>query len=192
MENRWLSSDITGVLYLEMILLYLDVPTLFICRNEIGRRFLTLCLDEEDGCYIMAEVTEQDVISMLEQRSTMEEVFRSSKSGNIYMTEYDEQSRKFNVREIPAAEVAAEDLPEQGIYFTVRNTKLDKYLKELKRDRITFFEKCTSEKMIYRHSNVKDARAYRLAEEDGKAFHKVITDVSIKEDGFELMKYLIA
>ena len=191
MRGSWLASDVTGVLEQEMILLHLDVPVLFVCRNEAGRKFLTLCLDEEEGCYIMAELVDNDIVQMLEKQCTIEETFRKSRNNVMYMTTYNLEKKRFDVEVIQVDDVLDEDLPDKGAFFTVSNNKIERYLKKLKEDRISFFDGCTSEKMVYSCSNKLDKRPYEESSSiiSSKA---VMKEKFEQRDLFEPMKYLIA
>lgn len=94
MEKEWIRIKGFGKLEVEIVLVTFDVPILFVCKDSEKKCYLVMCFDEDDGEYVIVEESTSNIIQMLENRKTMEEVFRDATKQKIYFTKYDFVEKK--------------------------------------------------------------------------------------------------
>lgn len=138
MQKKWIELEEFGALAVEQVLVSFDVPILFVCKNQNGKRFLALCIDDEEGNYVIAEVTTSNLMGMLNNEITMEYVFRYAVNHTLYITEYDFNEKKFCVKHEDSFFVNEELLPEKGAYFELNNEKIQKYCWNLKENKVLY------------------------------------------------------
>lgn len=134
MGEKWIDLKKFGILYREIDLVIFDVPLLFVCKNESQERKLVLCLDEELGEYIVANVNNSLLLDMLRNKITMEQVFRKSMNGKLIHINYNFDECSFESFEENVSEVNAENLPDVGTYFELCNDKIELYEQLLEND----------------------------------------------------------
>ena len=78
MGKKWLNLVETGQLYLEQILVTFNIPILFVCHGFENRKYLCLNVDEEVETTVIAETDSETLLAMLQNKLTMETVFRNS------------------------------------------------------------------------------------------------------------------
>ncbi len=138
MRKEWIELEGFGSLAVEQVLVSFDVPILFVCENQNGKRFLTLCIDDEEGRYVIAEVLTSNLIGMLNNDITMEYVFRQAVNHILYVTEYDFDKEKFNIESEDSLSVSKEILPKEGMYFELNNEKIRQYCRDLRGDKVLY------------------------------------------------------
>lgn len=131
MGRKWIELEGIGKLEIEVVLVTFDVPVLFICQNEKEQRYLTMCVDEDEGIYTLVQTEKSFILQMLENKMTMEHVFRIAKNGKIFLTNYDFKNCVFGVTAHNAADFDKEYLPKEGEYFELCNDKILAYKEKL-------------------------------------------------------------
>ena len=152
MGREWINLNNIGTLEVEIVLVTFDVPILFVCKNSADRRFLVLCLDEEEGKYAIAEQSINNLILMLDNKKTMEYVFRSAKNNVIFLSEYDFDSQEFIFIEHDAKTIDKELLPKEGACFELSNEKIIRYKETLR----GIIPVCSKEETRYRVIKLND------------------------------------
>lgn len=115
------------ILYREQNLIECQVPIFFVCIDDIGQRYLVINLDFEDDEYLIAKVTNTDIVDMLQGKIQMRVPFEKSK--NIYSVYAGENFEKDKVIKKNFSDINEEDLPERNAYFTIGSDKeLEDYI----------------------------------------------------------------
>lgn len=113
MNGKILFSVEGTFLYLEQVLVTFDVPIFYVCRDTLGCRYSVLCLDSDEGEYLISQVSRENLIDMLEDRITLRDFAKAGTStwrvrcGESYDSDVSER-----LKVIPE-----EDLPESGAYY---------------------------------------------------------------------------
>ncbi len=136
--NKLLCFKINGMcLYKEIDLLNYQVPIFFVCIDDYGNRYLVLCIDIDEYEYIIAKVTDNQLKSMLEEKVEMRDVFLNTTE--IYHVVSASDINDDIVELVNADNLAKEDLPDEGAYFTIKNNIIDSYLCKLRNSYIDIF-----------------------------------------------------
>ena len=94
MGKEWIKIKETGQLYLEKVIVSFDIPILFVCNDFENRKYLCLNIDDEIGTTIIAETDNKMLLNMLQDKVTMEYVFRNALNDRIMVAEYDSINKK--------------------------------------------------------------------------------------------------
>lgn len=133
MEKKWLNLGETGQLYLEQILVTFDIPILFVCNGFENRKYLCLNVDEEVGTTVIAETDNETLLAMLQNKLTMEAVFRNSFNNSLVIAEYDTTNDEIVTQIKNSKEISEDFLPTKGEFFEFSNQKIQKYITSLKK-----------------------------------------------------------
>lgn len=68
MQKEWINIKETGQLYLEKILVSLNIPILFVCHNSKDKKYLCLNINDETGETIIALTNNSFLIDMLQKK----------------------------------------------------------------------------------------------------------------------------
>lgn len=68
MQKEWINIKETGQLYLEKILVSLNIPILFVCHNSKEKKYLCLNINDETGETIIALTNNSFLIDMLQKK----------------------------------------------------------------------------------------------------------------------------
>lgn len=134
MGEKWIEIIDYGILYREIDLVTFDVPLLFVCLDKKKCRKLVLCIDEEQGEYIIANVNAKLLLNLLKNENTMEQVFRDSDEGTMLYVYYDFECSAFRLKSMPVDEVSANMLPDSGAFFELNNRKISEYIDVLENE----------------------------------------------------------
>lgn len=115
-------------LYTEKILAEFEVPLLFICKDDSNRRFTALCVDSETGKYIVVESRISDIIDMIQNTITMQELFMNSKNGVAWVIETGDNFEEDKVYEVKIDQIPKEDLPVEGAFYEVYTSNIHDYV----------------------------------------------------------------
>lgn len=132
MKKEWVFFKQLGELYVEQVLVQMDVPIFFICVNEAMERFACLTIDDEIGQYIVKRVELKELIETIENQITLYDLFKNGKEKLLYLTEYDFDNQIMNDKIINTNDISDEYLPKKGEYFEFVSDKIEKYIKYLK------------------------------------------------------------
>lgn len=132
MEREWINIKEIGQLYLEKILVSLNIPILFVCHNSEDKKYLCLNINDETGETIIALTNNSFLIDMLQKRITMEEIFRKSLDNDIIIAVYDYENEEIISKREKAEILSKDKLPKKGEYFDFCSKEIDEYLSCLK------------------------------------------------------------
>lgn len=154
MGKEWIKIKETGQLYLEKILVTFDIPILFVCHDFENRKYLCLNIDDENGTTVIAETDNEMLVAMLQDKVTMESVFRKAANGKLFIAMYDLENEEI-VTQIQNSEELSEDfLPQKEAFLELNNQLIYDYLEILKKQLIKINnEKFYENKTIIIHSN---------------------------------------
>lgn len=114
-------------LYCEQILIFCDLPLLFICVDEKENHYIVLCSDSENLDYIISKVSVFEILNLLNKKITMREIFvQSSEKWRIKTAELKENDLIEKVNSFSDSE-----LPDENVYFEIFDEKLFEYKKNL-------------------------------------------------------------
>lgn len=132
MGKEWIKIKEIGQLYLEKVLVSFDKPILFVCTDYENRRYLCLDVEDDNERIIVAQVDVQRLVDMIENRVTMEEVFRTSTQNSLIVAEYDYANREIVSTSRSSQHIEEDSLPKKGAYFELWNDEIKMYNEFLK------------------------------------------------------------
>lgn len=133
MKKEWIRTKQTGQLFVEQILATLDIPIFFVCTNDEKKKYLCLCIDDEIGQYVVAEINTSLLIDMLEDKVPMEYAFRHSSDNSIIITEYDIDSQEIRTVVEHADEISKDLLPTPEAYLEKSDNAILAYSESLQK-----------------------------------------------------------
>jgi len=133
MGKKWLNLVETGQLYLEQILVTFNIPILFVCHGFENRKYLCLNVDEEVETTVIAETDSETLLAMLQNKLTMETVFRNSFNNSLIIAEYDTTNDEIVTQIKNSKEISEDFLPTKGEFFEFSNQKIKKYITSLEK-----------------------------------------------------------
>lgn len=148
MGKEWIKIKEIGQLYLEKVLVTFDFPILFVCVDYENRKYLCLNVDNETGKSVIVATDNKHLINMLNNKITMESVFRNSINGKVIIVEYDSHRNEIISYTEEAMVVSKSLLPKENAYFELRNVMIENYISYLYNQIIridigSFYEKKT-------------------------------------------------
>ena len=150
MAKKWIKLKETGQLYLEKVIVFFDIPILFVCNDFENRNYLCLNIDEEKGTTVIAETEIETLIAMLQDEKTMESVFREALNDKVIIAEYDEENGEIVTKIESAKEISEDFLPEKGALLEQKNQEIVEYISYLKKQIINVeFEHLFDKKTIF-------------------------------------------
>ena len=129
--KKWIEVNELGELYKEIDLVCFDVPLLFVCKDVTDKRYLILCIDEEEGQYLCLQISNQILLKMLNNHITMAETFKQPGTRDNFLISYNFSEHKFEGKYIDVKNVKSDMLPDEGAYFQLCNKKINEYIKIL-------------------------------------------------------------
>lgn len=139
--TKWIEVNNIGELYTEEVLVFFDVPLLFVCKDNKDKRYLILCIDEEEGRYLCSPTTNEWLLKLLTDEVPMAEVFRNPADGKNLLIDYD-FTKGFSSKYIDVSALTADMLPDENAYFKLKNQKITEYIEALQKEEDSIV--CTS------------------------------------------------
>jgi len=136
-KNKTLCYIIDGKeLYLdhslvEIILIEQDFPLLYVCTDNEGGTYLCLCIDPDDGEYLVAKTDSANIRNLTNGKISMRDAFRRSKKLTKVF------SRSSNISEdicqtVNYEDLSDNDLPKEGVCL-MDNDEMEKRKRGRKR-----------------------------------------------------------
>lgn len=125
---------INGVeLWLEQVLAEYDYPVLCTCIDKNNNRYLSLCSDPDKGKYIVAHISCEVLLKMLNNSITMIEAFKKADCIYGIVSNSDDPSEDI-VTILQFSKIDKDDLPDESAYFNLLSSEKDlrKYIERLK------------------------------------------------------------
>lgn len=132
--KKWIELEEIGCLYQEEILVFFDIPLLFVCKDEKNQRYLVLCEDEEEGIYIAVRCEKNDILQMLLGKVSMEQTFRKVEDGRVIKIEYNFDTSGFEYSYKAINDINEDELPDKDVLYKVTNEKIRRYIEKLKNE----------------------------------------------------------
>ena len=122
MNDKILCFKIDGNnLYLEISLIdFNEIPIFFLCRDDNGARYAVQCIDTEDLNYYVIQVSEKNILKLLNNTSTIREFITSSDK------KWEIQSRE-NIEDDIVKQIQMineEDLVDEGVFLSLNNKEV--------------------------------------------------------------------
>lgn len=137
MGKKWIRIKETGQLFLERVLVSFDIPILFVCTDYENRRYLCLNIDPETGKSVIALTDSRHLIAMMQNKVTMESVFRDSTDHKIVVAEYDTINDIINSYREEAPIIPVDMLPKKDELFDLTNKEIEDYILFLERNSLS-------------------------------------------------------
>jgi len=118
-RHEWIRLDQIGSLYQEMILIYFDVPELFVCKDTHGKRYLSLCLDPEEGQYLIAPISLKYLCELLTRKCKIRECFQYAMNKECFYTFYDKKTKSFAFDYLDSNTISDDILPDEDATYDV-------------------------------------------------------------------------
>lgn len=136
----------TGQLCLEKVIVFFDIPILFVCNDFENRKYLCVNVDEEKGTTVIAE-TEIGTLMLCFKIRRQWILFLEALNDRVIIAEYDEEI----VTQIESAKEISEDfLPEKGALLEQTKKEILEYSSYLKKQIINVeFEHLFDKKTIF-------------------------------------------
>lgn len=114
--SEWYHVDCLGDLKETEVLVYGNSPVLSVCTDQKGTKYLVETIDEFEGEFVIAKISDLDIEKMKNNEITMYETFRNS--DEILATTFGDN---FTLRSIryTGAEIPDELLPKRRAYLKV-------------------------------------------------------------------------
>lgn len=134
-------------LYVEKNIVTINIPLLFTCIDDNKQKYLVLCFDDENLHYLIAKTNNHDLIDMLNSSINMREPFKKSQKLWIVESSFDIKDDK--VLKVEYKSIPEENLPKKGAYLELKNSSIEKYIRELEREIGIFSEDIIIQKNKY-------------------------------------------
>jgi hypothetical protein len=112
--------------YTDMCLVRDEIPIFFTCIDDEERFYLALCTDMDIPQYCVIKVTTVQLNNMLQHVIAMKSVFTLQKECWI-VTPIDNNVEHDKVQKKKVADLAEDELPDEGAYFELFNDELKMY-----------------------------------------------------------------
>ena len=103
----------TGQLCLEKVIVFFDIPILFVCNDFENRKYLCVNVDEEKGTTVIAE-TEIGTLMLCFKIRRQWILFLEALNDRVIIAEYDEENEEIVTQIESAKEISEDFLPEKG------------------------------------------------------------------------------
>lgn len=122
--KKWIEVENLGVLFIEMVLVFLDYPVLFVvkCNNA---KYLVESLDYEEGVFLVSNISNSRLLQMLSGKIDMYNTVIDAR--RIYYVEYNKEKKDYCARIAKKESIPDEDLPEKNVFFTLNNVDIEEY-----------------------------------------------------------------
>jgi len=132
MNDKILCFKIDGNnLYLEISLIdFNEIPIFFLCRDDNGARYAVQCIDTEDLNYYVIQVSEKNILKLLNNTSTIREFITSSDK------KWEIQSRE-NIEDDIVKQIQMineEDLVDEGVFLSLNNKEVVAFKEKIKNE----------------------------------------------------------
>lgn len=131
MREEWFKFDKIGQMYIEKELVVGNEVVLFVCIDCEGKRYLFMTYDSYELEYVIAPITNRNIVLMLTNKITMEEAFRKS---DIIYKSMDKGNEAIDLEVFSSSGFDSEMLPVKGEYYELVPEFLNEYIDELNSD----------------------------------------------------------
>lgn len=116
-----------GDLVLEHMIFEAEYPVLFICKDNLDKKYICVCCDiRRTQRWIVSPISNVDLIKMLSDELTLRDAFLTKKSENSYLIEWNPQYPDTEtVTPVSVSEIPDKDLPTVGEYIEAEEGEYD-------------------------------------------------------------------
>lgn len=116
-----------NAVYLEKVLVdFNGAPIFFLCQDQQGRYYITLCYDTEDWKYLVVRTSDVSVFHLLHQESTIRKTILEQPQ--YWLVTAGETPAEDLVELHKIADIHTEILPEEGIYLQILTKEMQEYV----------------------------------------------------------------
>lgn len=161
----------------QMLVEYNDDPVFYICKSQTERYYVVLCVDVEEGNYIVINSKISDVLLMLYGYITMRELYKKVDSfWQVFVGKVidDDVVTKHNIEDIDTSV-----LPYEGEYYEILDKEVENYARKLENSLLNNKNKLLDESLEY------------IIEKSCKMLTKLVTNKDFVEDISECTEKLV-
>lgn len=129
MKELWYKFDGLGQLYRQVDLAVGNEPVLFVCVDAYDNKYLVMTYNPYMLEYVFIRVRNTDLVNMLENRITMEQVYRNA---DIIYLSRDSENEELKVETYNPKSFSSDMLPVAGKYCGLQIDYVNRYVDELK------------------------------------------------------------
>lgn len=130
-KGKWIHTQALGTLFLEQVLVYFDVPELFVCTDADGRRYLVVFVDDDTLRYVAVPISDATLTAMLQGDITMKQAFLHADGGVAFNIHKDFGVGGFVAERTAIQEIPDEDLPDESGYYHMYTDDVRQYCEQL-------------------------------------------------------------
>lgn len=130
-KGKWIHTQALGTLFLEQVLVYFDVPELFVCTDADDRRYLVVFVDDDTLRYVAVPVSDATLTAMLQGDITMKQAFLRTDGGVAFNIHKDFSAGGFIAERTAIQEIPDEDLPDESGYYRMYTDDVRQYCEQL-------------------------------------------------------------
>lgn len=132
-KEEWIYTQTLGTLFVEIVLVFFDVPELFVCTDNDGHRYLVVFVDDDSLRYVAVPISDEVLVAMLQGKITMKQAFLLADGGVAFNIYKDFDADAFIAQQTTIQAVPAEDLPNDDGYYHMRTRDVIQYCEQLQR-----------------------------------------------------------
>lgn len=130
-KGKWIHTQALGTLFLEQVLVYFDVPELFVCTDADDHRYLVVFVDDDTLRYVAVPISDATLTAMLQGDITMKQAFLCADGGVAFNIHKDFGTGGFVAERTAIQEIPDEDLPDESGYYHVYTDDVRQYCEQL-------------------------------------------------------------
>ena len=130
-KGKWIHTQALGTLFLEQVLVYFDVPELFVCTDADDRRYLVVFVDDDTLRYVAVPISDATLTAMLQGDITMKQAFLRADGGVAFNIHKDFSVGGFVAERTAIHEIPDEDLPDESGYYHMYTDDVRQYCEQL-------------------------------------------------------------
>lgn len=138
----------------EKILIYYDLPILFVCTDDNNVKYLVLCTDSENLQYIIISISKDCLLDMLNKRISAYDIFTNAKEKWRVTPAENIEDDKIEILD----NFKEDELPKKNVYYKIFDKAVKDYKENLELE-------CNSSEVLdylYSEINISKKIAYKV------------------------------
>lgn len=126
--RKWANLTNTGELCIEKVLIELGFPLLFVCVDKRSRRYLVMCIDDENLEYLFVHVKKSELAQFLSTGRGLKKIFikKGKKIRRVTLTE------SLDDLIVERSKIDENMLPRKNVKYDFSDNDIVEYLRKLK------------------------------------------------------------
>ena len=135
LSELWTYIKGIGDIYIEEELIVGFEPVLFVCKDKRDNRYLFETYDSAEGVFIFIKISNAELLNLLYNRNTMEDVFR--RAAEIYVTDVLDDGLDYTAHS--STQFDGAKLPKKGEYFELQSKYICEYIRKIEMEQIQLY-----------------------------------------------------